>query len=360
VIAERDESELGDRMKRTLIKAALSALAVVPALAAAADDKGWVYRGVMVWDHPDGRRMNATVADRRFRDDSLTIARNTADSRWYILFTYRRDVRFASRKPHFYIETQPPSVPRSGRQRIRLEGEPRVFQRNGERTKYIAAQLTAGDRGLMTRYTGHYVGASYSIEGQPAPSLYEFSGIGLGEAIAQVSRSDSPANGQAGRVPPRSQAKPAAPGPTSDEALLESRDKALMEKMSGFRMVAFPCTEPQLLRPITRKGYDALQGSLKSFAACTDRAVDLELGQLMDFARGQLGAKVERRPEDRAGGRSFIWTIHCGVRCRRAFRAFVDQHTDAIDGRLEKRRTAFQRGERYLAGLDRMLKVGGQ
>ena len=184
---------------------------------------------------------------------------------------------------------------------------------------------------------------------------YEFSGTGLADALDRISRPSASGVEQVKSTPAPPRPAHAAPRLTSGEDLIESRDRALIEKMGAFRLVVFPCSNPRLLQPVTRKGHATLHQHLESSVACGNKASDRELGQLVSFARGHLGAKVERRTATH-----YSWIIHCSVRCRQTFRRFVDEQLKAISSRQEKRKAFLKLGEKSLAALGRMLEAGGR
>ncbi len=299
--------------------------------------KTWTYRGTMTWDHPDGRRFSAAVADTRYNDDSLSILRNRNDNRWYIVFTYCRDVRFGTGIPYFFIQTKPPSAPAAERKRLHLEGETRIFQRRDRKTKYIVAQLTKTDRALLRQRSGNYIGVAYSLAGSTGSSssrTYVFYGAGLSRVLSRISR-------------PRQPSKPAAAFNTSSSS--SSRNQVLINKMHAYRLPPTKCTRPKLAGYQTERGYNRLVSRMKRYVKCILPDIDRQFAAFRGFIRS-LGGTVTKV------GKNHRYRLKCNSACRVVFSETLDKHIDDMNARKRANLAYIERARRRLVRARRDLE----
>ena len=304
--------------------------------------KGWTYRGTTVWDHPDGRQFPASLADTRIKDDSLSIVRNRSDNRWYIVFTYRRSVRFGSGRPYFFIESGPSTAPAAQRTRRQLEGEPRIYQQSGRQTKYIVAQLTKADRVLLRRYTGNLIGVVYSLANSTGPSSsrnYKFYGTDLNQAMNRVAGSSlSPATTIARKSQPADQPRPAISAPPN-------RSASLIRKMRNYRLPSFNCRRPSITNYRTRRAFSRLADRLNRYNVCMKAGFRRQKQAFKRFHRQELGGTIKK-----SGSRD-VYQIRCNAACGRAHGELINQHVFGINDR----RKAFSKDwDRIIRRMERI------
>ena len=173
---------------------ALTAVVWMSQTTTANDLRSWQYHGVTLWDHPDGRQFQAAVAETKLGNDSLSIARNLADNRWYIRFTYDHDAEFGNGTPQFFIESTPPDQETAVRAVLTGDASPEIFQKKGVPTKYIAAELSDRDLGLLMLHSENNVGIAFSLANGsgPASSIsYRFDGTRLEYTLIRIEEASS-------------------------------------------------------------------------------------------------------------------------------------------------------------------------
>ncbi|MEL6736191.1 MAG: hypothetical protein AAFO98_09985, partial [Pseudomonadota bacterium] len=161
------------------------ALGLQSASAAEVDD--WKYRGTISWQHPDGRIIDGRYANTKVDDHRLSIIRSSATGRYYIQFSFKSRDLLTTKNPFFFIDDKPRT---RKPKRVRFGLGPRVWSDRANGRSLIVAQLTQRDLGVLSRYAGNMMGATYnsikSGEVDPRNRSFLFVGRGLSGSLRRL------------------------------------------------------------------------------------------------------------------------------------------------------------------------------